>query len=103
MKHLLLASAALVLAAFATGCAAHPAPKAPSAQEAAVADINRSTAIRTARSDAAARYGDGWIRWVDAQQLGRYWVVELRAPGGQGMRYAIATSDGSIRQRAIFQ
>jgi hypothetical protein len=103
MKHFSLACAAVLLAAFTAGCEAQPEPKAPPPRAAAPVEINREVAIRTARTDAQTRYGDGWIAWVDATQLGRYWVVELRAAGGKGMRYAISTSDGSIRQRSIFQ
>jgi len=103
MKNLSVACAAVVLAAFAAGCEAQPEPKAPPSREAAAVEVNRALAIRTARHDARSRYGDGWISWVDATQLGRYWVVELRDTGGKGMRYAISTTDGSIRQRAIFQ
>lgn len=101
MKHLAFACAA-VLANLACGCAAQPAAKPVPQQEIAV-DINRATAIRAARTDAAARFGDGWIAWASAAQLGRYWVVELRAADGRGLRYAISTSDGSIRERRVFQ
>lgn len=104
MKHLFYAGIALLLATLACGCQARPTPRAPSAQEAAPADINREHAIRTARTDAASRYGDRWIAWIDATQRGRYWVVELRAADPSvGMRYAILVSDGSIRQRSTFQ
>ena len=91
----------LVLAALSSGCEAEPARRAPAA--AAAPDLNRSAAILAARSDARARYGDGWIAWVNAQQLGRYWVVERRAHDGKGLRYAISTADGSIRERRVFQ
>lgn len=100
MKH--LARAALVLAVFTCGCEAPP-PKAPPRQESVAAEISRDTAIRAARHDAALRFGEGWIAWIDAAQLGRYWVVELRAQNGKGLRYAISLSDGSIRQRSVFQ
>lgn len=99
-----LLAVTLVLAALSSGCEAQPAAKAPRAAAAPAPDLNRSGAIMTARSDVRARYGnDGWIAWVDAQQLGRYWVVELRSHDGKGLRYAISTADGSIRERRLFQ
>ena len=91
---------AILAATFACGCQAEPAPRtAPPVQ----AEMNRNAAIHAARSDAVARFGDGWIAWTSAHQLGRYWVVELRAHDGKGLRYAISTNDGSIRQRSVFQ
>lgn len=102
MKPAIATLAALLLAALVSGCAADPPPRAAQAEE-QVVEINRTHAIRAARSDAAARYGEGWIAWVDATQIGRYWLVELRTVDGKGMRYAISTNDGSIRQRSVFQ
>lgn len=99
MKH--LAALALVLSALTPACASQP-PRAP-AQAGAAPDINRAAAIRAAREDAARRFGEGWIASIDAAQLGRYWVIELRARDGRGLRYAIALRDGSIRERSIFQ
>jgi hypothetical protein len=102
MRSFLLA-ASVLLATFACGCAEAPAPRAPATPESVEVDIDRATAVRTARRDAASQYGDHWIAWVDATQLGRWWVVELRARNGKGMRYAISTRDGSIRERSLFQ
>ena len=56
-----------------------------------------------ARSDASARFGGNWIANVVAQNVGRFWVVELRAQSGAGVRYAISTNDGAIRERSLFQ
>jgi hypothetical protein len=95
-----LAFVAVVFFAFASGCEAQPAPRAPAS---AGAEITRAAAIRTARSDAAARFGVDWVATVAAQNFGRFWVVELRAQSGAGVRYAISTNDGSIRERSLFQ
>lgn len=103
MKYLARTSAAFVLAILTCGCEAQPAARVPVQREAAAVDITRATAIRAARADAARSFGEGWIAWVDAAQLGRYWVIELRAMNGKGLRYAISLSDGSIRQRSVFQ
>jgi hypothetical protein len=34
---------------------------------------------------------------------GGYWVVELHATNGYGLRYAISARDGSIRERGMVQ
>ncbi len=95
-----LAFIAVVSFACASGCEAEPAPRAPAPAE---AEVTRDAAIRMARSDAAARFGSDWVATVAAQNLGRFWVVELRAQSGAGVRYAISTNDGSIRERSVFQ
>lgn len=102
MKPLALTSAAVVLGVLVGGCEAPPA-KAPSRHERVAAGISRAAAIHTARRDAALRFGEGWIAWIDVAQLGRYWVIELGAQNGTRMRYAISLRDGSIRERSIFQ
>jgi hypothetical protein len=101
MKLLTLLSAGAVL--LACGCEAEPPPRAPSsAADAADVEITRDVAVRTARADASFRFRElGGFSFVDAQPFGRYWVVELHAGGGQGVRYAISKSDGTIRQRSI--
>src|SRR5262245_58883173 len=84
------------------GCAGSSTPdeaRAPSAAR----DVNRTVAIQSARQDASRSYGDGWITAVNAQYLAGYWVVELRAASGGGIRYAISARDGSIRERNVFQ
>jgi starvation-inducible outer membrane lipoprotein len=104
MKSLPMVVLAVALASLACGCDAQPAAvgvRAPASAE--VAQVTRDAAIRTARSDATVRFGGNWITYVDAQNLGRYWVVELRAQSGAGVRYAISTNDGSIRERNLFQ
>jgi hypothetical protein len=101
MKSLPVLVLAVVLAAFACGCEAQPAAGVRAPAEAAL--VTRDVAIRTARSDAAARFGSNWIAYVAAQNLGRFWLVELRAESGAGVRYAISTNDGSIRERNLFQ
>jgi hypothetical protein len=100
MRNLLLAS--VLTAIFACGCEASPSPQAPAPAEAQAPDMTRDLAIRMARTDASVRYGNGWIAWVDAQKLGRYWVVELRSAGGPGLRYAISI-DGAIKARDMLQ
>jgi hypothetical protein len=104
MKLLTLLSAGVVL--LACGCEAEPPPRAPvttgAAADAADAEVTRDIAVRTARADASVRYRElGGFSFIDAQPFGRYWVVELHARGGQGLRYAISKSDGSIRQRSL--
>ena len=90
-----------VLAVFACGCEAEPPARAPVASEADVG-ITRDIAVKMARSDASARFRElGGISFVDAQPFGRFWVVELHASNGQGVRYAISRNDGSIRQRTM--
>jgi hypothetical protein len=91
---------AAVFAAAVTGCAA-PTTAAPQAE--VTPDVTRDVAVRTARGDAQARFREMWISDVDARRLGHYWVVVLRGPTGAGLRYTISTSDGSIRERNVFQ
>jgi hypothetical protein len=103
MKRTALAVLATLAATFACGCDATPPPAAPTARVAAPSpDLDRTSALDRARADAASRYGDRWIAWVDVQRLGRYWVVELRASNGKGLHYAIAT-DGAIKERSMVQ
>src|SRR5262245_40104113 len=84
------------------GCGASSTPdEARSPSEAH--DVNRAGAIQSARQDASRSYGDGWIAAVDAQYRAGFWVVELRAANGAGIRYAISARDGSIRERNTFQ
>ena len=103
MRILPLLSAA-ALAVLLAGCEADPPPRAPAASASAEAEITRDVAVRTARSDAAARFRElGGFSFVDAQPFGRFWVVELHASNGQGLRYAISRSDGTIRQRSMLR
>jgi hypothetical protein len=92
---------ALLAAAFACGCEAEPPPRAPVKAEADSAELTRDAAVDMARRDAAARFGDLGVSFVDAQSLGRFWVVELHARNGPGVRYAISRNDGSIKQRTM--
>jgi hypothetical protein len=95
---------ALALAAFVCGCEAEPPPRAPLASSSADADaeITRDAAVKMARTDASTRFRElGGISFVNAQSLGRFWVVELHASSGQGLRYAISRNDGSIKQRSM--
>jgi hypothetical protein len=88
--------------ALACGCEAEPPPRAPAPSAAADVEITRDVAVRTARADASVRFRDlGGFSFIDAQPFGRYWVVELHTRDGQGLRYAISKSDGSIRQRSM--
>lgn len=100
MRTLILAS--LLTAVFVCGCEASPPPQTPAAAEAQAPDMTRDLAIGMARTDAGIRFGNGWIAWVNAQKMGRYWVVELRSAGGPGLRYAIS-SDGTIKARDMLQ
>jgi hypothetical protein len=99
MKLRMLLSVGVV--ALACGCEAEPPPRAP-APSAAEVEITRDVAVRTARADASARFREiGGFSFINAQPFGRYWVVELHAANGQGLRYAISKNDGSIRQRSM--
>jgi hypothetical protein len=99
-RHALFA-VTLSLSAVVVGCAAAPTPDA----EAPAVDrsLGRVDAIAVARQDAVASYGDGWIAGTSAQYQGGFWMVELKAAGGAGLRYAISSRDGSIRQRSVIQ
>jgi hypothetical protein len=100
MKILTLLSAGAVF--LACGCETEPPPRAPVPADTADVEVTRDVAVRTARADASLRFRDlGGFSFIDAQPYGRYWVVELHARTGQGVRYAIAKSDGSIRQRSL--
>lgn len=96
---------ALLLVTLSLGLAACGAERGNSAgpTEAAPAEVSRELAVKTARSDAASHFQALSVAATDAHQTGPYWVVELRAPNGGGLRYAISRQDGSIRQRASFQ
>jgi len=94
--------AATLLAASAVcaaGCAATPDASAPSAQR----DLTRSDAIASARDDARRSYGTEWGSHVDARYSAGFWVIDLYAPSGYRLRYAISARDGSIRQRNMLQ
>jgi hypothetical protein len=80
------------------GCEAAPPPSSPHE----VREINRNTAISSAKLDASVNYNLSPSN-VFAQRFGGFWVVELRAPSGQGLRYAISARDGSIRERSALQ
>lgn len=97
---LFLVAGPLLFTFVAVGCAP-PAPQPP--QSGYTVEVTRAEAIRAARDDAAHQYGKGWVANVDATLAGRYWLVELRALDGKGMRYAISARDGGIRQRSMFQ
>jgi len=97
---------ALLVAALTLGCEADPPPRAPlaSASPEAEPEITRDVAVNMARSDAATRFRDlGGVSFVNAQSLGRFWVVELHAASGQGLRYAISRNNGAIKQRTMVQ
>jgi hypothetical protein len=104
-------SAVAAVAVLLTGCEAEPPARAPTPGQAgghpqaaapAEAEITKDVAVRTARTDAFTRFRDfGGISFIDAQPLGRFWVVELHASNGQGLRYAISKNDGTIRQRSM--
>lgn len=99
-RHALFAVAVSV-SAVVLGCAAAPAPEAESGSVAR--SFTRADAIAIARQDAVASYGDGWIAGTSAQYEGGYWMVELKDFAGAGLRYAISSRDGSIRQRSVAQ
>ncbi len=90
-----------ILAAALGGCAASPPDEARA--PAPLRELNRADAIASARQDASRSYGDGWDKQADAQYRSGYWVVELHAASGYGLRYAISASDGSIRERGMVQ
>ena len=62
-------------------------------------ELTRDGAVTTAKNDAYARYGQGWIAKTDVRKTGRFWIVELRSAKGRGVRYAI-TDDGAIKERS---
>jgi hypothetical protein len=100
--------APLLLVAAALGCGAlgcegqTPAARSPS-EEAGSRQLGREAAVQSARQDAWLRYREIPVSEVGAQLLGGFWIVELRAPNGSGLRYAISTEDGTIKQRNLFQ
>ena len=77
------------------GCAASPRE----AQVPEVREVRRADAVATARHDATRRYGEGWTAPSGAQYSSGFWVVDLRAPSGAGLHYAISVRDGTIRER----
>lgn len=98
--------ASLIVAASALGCEAEPPPRAPlaPASREVEGEISRSAAVDMARSDAARRFRElGGISFVNAEALGKYWVVELHAAGGQGVRYAIARNGGAVKERTLIR
>jgi hypothetical protein len=94
-----------IVVACALGCEAEP-PRTPAAavsQEADV-EITRDAAVSMARADAALRFRDfGGISFVNAAAQGKYWVVELHATNGQGLRYAISRSGGAVKERTLIR
>lgn len=101
MKTLLIVSA--LLAVPVLGCEAEPPPRAPDAAS-AEPEITRDVAVKMARTDAATRFRDfGTVSFANAQSLGRYWVVELHATSGQGLRYAISRNDGAVKERTMIR
>lgn len=93
-------SLSLALAALAGCDAPKPAPRAATQ---APRELTREAAIQNAQRDAAFRYAEVSIARVDARRLGGFWVVELTAVNGSGLRYTISALDGSIRGRNSFQ
>ncbi len=81
------------------GCASTQEPQA----ELPTAEVGRNGAIAAAKSDAALRFAHLQITTINAHTNGPYWVVELKNADGAGLRYAISRTDGSIRQRSVFQ
>lgn len=105
----LFASSLSMLAATAiVGCAdaptgAQPATAVEGRAAAEPKPVDRVQAIQSARTDASMRYRELWVADVGAQRVGLFWIVELRSPTGSGVRYAISSQDGSIRERNTFQ
>jgi hypothetical protein len=94
-----------IVVASAFGCEAAPPRTAEGAasQEADV-EITREAAVKMARTDAALRFRDfGGVSFVNAAMLGKYWVVELHATNGQGLRYAISRSGGAVKERTLIR
>ena len=87
--------AALLAALALAGCADPPAPAEPSVQE-----LTREAAVIEARRDAAVRFQFPAPSAVVANRVGHYWVVDLLAPEGGRLHYAIAL-DGMIRERRV--
>lgn len=79
--------------------------KPPVAAAAPVQDdsVDKTSAIQQAQRDAAFRYAEVQVSRIDARRQGGFWVVELTAMNGSGLRYTISAQDGSIRQRSMFQ
>ena len=55
-----------------------------------------------ARRDAALRF-QLRVSSVNAQPVGKFWVVELRDPVGRGVRYGISKYDGFICERTMVE
>jgi hypothetical protein len=91
-----------IVLASVLGCEAEPprTPVAAVSQE--DVEITRDAAVRMARADAALRFRDfGGVSFVNAAVQGKYWVIELHAANGQGLRYAIARSGGAVKERTL--
>ncbi len=93
----------VLLAAAAAGCESAPPARTSADAGEAARHVDRQAAIESARRDAALRFRELWVSGVDAQRMGAYWIVELHGANGGGLRYAISSQDGSIRQRSAFQ
>jgi len=97
-----IATALLAAAALACGCEENPAPRAP-LEEVQAPEITRDVAVSEARRDAAVRFRDLRVSFVNVQPVGKFWVIELRDPVGRGVRYGISRNDGSIRERTTLE
>lgn len=91
--HLIAAAASLVAISLLAGCAEQTRPA-----ERIETEISSQVAVTTARRDAQSRFNLAEPASVAVSRAGRYWVVDIRAAGGGGVHYAIAT-DGTIRER----
>jgi hypothetical protein len=99
----LVASAALVLStACLAGCEDTPPPNTQAAA-APEREISRDQAIWTARGDAAMSLRIVDLTGMNVSRSGAFWVIDLYGQRGQGVRYAIAAADGTIRERRLTQ
>jgi hypothetical protein len=97
-----LARASLVLfGVIVSGCQGSVPESAMAAAD--TREVDREAAVASARRDAWLRYREIPVSEIGAQRLGGFWIVELRSPSGSGLRYAISTTDGTIRERSTFQ
>ena len=100
----ILTVAVIAAALAAAGCdGAAPPPRTATQVSGTSRHTDRRSAIASAQRDAALRFGELAVAGVDAQRMGGVWVVELRGANGGGLRYAISTQDGSIRERSAFR
>jgi hypothetical protein len=93
-----LFAAVPIVALAVLGCTDPPAASSPA--DPGPQEISRDAAVTEARRDAATRFQLVAPSSVVASRVGHYWLVDLVAPQGGKLHYAIAL-DGMIRERRV--